>query len=243
MTSTPSLFRGDLPRIVTGVEHEYKWLITDVDLPGFADGTAAVLATLGHPAGFAAAVSDSSIQSSIYLDTVDWTLTKDSTSLAVIINYGRRRAIRWLMLKDTLLWAEGRRDSLEIGALVHEFPVSHVLEAWTEQPLAWLTRKFGGPLELKPYGATTQQRRQALISSQDGCSLGLSLDETITRDESGVERATDRWLEVETSQSDFRSLSRLAAWARMITDRLGVEPHGQSKPERTADLVRRLSVR
>ncbi|MEU1756882.1 hypothetical protein ABZ436_30085 [Micromonospora matsumotoense] len=242
MSSEPRLFEGALPRVVSGVEHEYKWLVTGLDLPDSVVGTDGVLTHLGGPEGFAPVLEGTSKQSSIYLDTVDCDLAAALTSLAVIVNYGRRRDVRWLTLKETLLWAEGRRDSLEIGELIGCTPVSQVLQAWAAQPLTWLTRGFGRQLDLRPYGAITQRRQQVLVSSTDGSSLGLSLDETTTRDGNGVERAVDRWLEVETSQSDLRSLSRLAAWARTISDRLGVGPYEGSKPERTAELVGRASV-
>lgn len=238
-----ALFDGDTPLITSGVEHEYKWLLAPGDLPEFGGGPRAVLDRLGPPAPYLIDRTAGSTVSSVLLDTAGGDLRAAGMSLAVILHHGPLSATRWLLLKSTLLWIEGRRDTLEIGERVPPGPVSALLEAGRAQPLLWLRRTFGRQLELRPYGALTQRRHQALVTGGPGGPLGISLDDATTRDLDGTARHTARWLEIEANQADAAGLRALAGWAAAITAGLGRTPHERTKPELVAELLEAAGAR
>ncbi|WP_189077173.1 hypothetical protein [Mangrovihabitans endophyticus] len=228
---------GGIPRVVSGVEHEYKWLVTHPTVPGFDSGPHGIVRRVGMPADFCLAPQVTTVQSAVYLDTADALLAAEGISLAVVVNYGPNRHIRWLVMKETLLWAQGRRDALEIADRIDGVALSEALTTWSAQPLIRLGRRFGGPLSLHAFGAATQRRTQARAVSEFG-TLGMSVDETTIRDTHNRAVSVDRWLEVETNQSELRCLRGLTEWADLISAALGSSPFEESKPERIARLAR-----
>lgn len=226
----------DLPPFVVGVEHEYKWLLDGrpADATSLPAGSSVddLLALSGPPAGYDRTARFTVTQSSIYFDEDSWPLAEEDLSLAVVLNHGPLRHIAWLVLKETLVWSGGRRDTLETAAPVDPRRVEEATEDDDLLPVRRLARALGRRPRVRPYACATQLRRKVHFTNRHGTVLALSLDETRTcRPEAALGLLHEhRWLEIESNQSDQASLRDLAAWGAALTQALDLPPHLSTKP-------------
>jgi hypothetical protein len=233
------LFQKELPTFVVGVEHEYKWELSPLLAEPMPRTTDDVLAEAGCPAGYQASPAVTILQSSIYFDDGKWSLARSNTSLAVIINHGPARAISWLMLKRTLSWVEGRRDTLEVAYRTAPQSVPNVLNTWDCLPLCLLQEWLGKRPKLAPYAVARQLRSQVLLTSERGSQLGISLDhiDLFGPEPSDASIGRNRWLEIETNQTDTGSLRTLTDWSNRLCDYLELIPGDTTKPVVAARLM------
>jgi hypothetical protein len=220
---------AELPMTTLGVEHEYKWLLSDsaadIEPRGFLD-------RLGLPAGYTAVGRADITQSSIYFDDPEWGLAADGLSLAAILNHGWLKDLAWLLLKQTVLWEVGRRDTVEYGARIAPRRLAATLGNRRLLPLRELGRLGHGHRALDAYAVATQLRRKLDVLSPHDVLISLSFDGTTLKHPSPEQRelATLRWVEVECNQPDRRALHSLREVARAITGELATEPYDLTKP-------------
>lgn len=234
MTDDLAQYLENLPTVAVGAEHEYKWLLDPHH--GVTPDDAPDLVVSRVPlAGYRVVGRATTAQSGIYVDDSQWSLASGGVSLTVIVNHGWRRELAWLVLKQTMCWDQGRRDAVEYAVRVRPGAVGEALTDWSLLPLEQLSRALGRKPELRPYALTTQRRGKVDIASDAGSLLSMSVDHSTIRPASRADGDGDgamecRWLEIESNQTDGRSIRRLAEWARTIADYLGAEPSRWTKP-------------
>lgn len=225
-------------RSATGIEYEYKWSLQAhsnswrPEQPEDGDDVLlGVLDVLGDdrqvrvdPFTFA--------QSSIYFDTTDWALAGSDLSLAMLINYGAMKRYRWMVLKETVRWVDGRREALELGA---EIPLVGV-ELDTSPPMQRLNRRLGvSSTDLVPYATATQRRRKALWPAGEE-TLSFALDSAILTpaDRRDAQPSHSWWLEVEANEGDEHALDLLDQARNAIAQVIRQQEVRTSKPQEAA---------
>jgi hypothetical protein len=225
---------AELPRVQVAVEQEYKWQVDPCDFLGTdRPDPQALRRVLPLPDGAMVASVFRHIQSSIYFDDA-WRLAERELALKALVNPGAFRNVSWLQAKQTISWVDGCRDSLEVSARVRPEDIHSAVRDRTLLPIGYLERLCGGELRLDAFAATTQERNKVHLRTAEGVHLQATFDVTRTRVLPDGEPVVQTWLEIEGTSSDLRPRGQLDAWARTLTDHLGLEPDSMSKPARAA---------
>jgi hypothetical protein len=231
------LAMADLPDVQVAVEQEYKWRVDARQFLGTDDpDPQALRRVLPLPPGASVVSAFRHIQSSIYFDD-EWRLNEKGLALKALVNPGAFRNVSWLQAKQTISWVAGCRDSLEVSARVRPQDIHTAVRDGGLLPVRYLTRLCGGELRLDAYAATTQERNKVHLRTEEGVLFQATFDVSRTRSLPGGEPLVETWLEIEGTSSDLRPRGQLDAWARTLTDRLGVEPDDISKPAAAARLA------
>ena len=229
---------SDLPRVLVGVEQEYKWRVDPREFLGTAQPSPQALErVLPLPGGASVASRFRHAMSSIYFDD-DWYLAAHGLALKAQINPGQFRNICWLAAKQTISWAGGCRDSLEISERIPPEDIHTELTRRATLPLRHLDGQCRRPVSYEAYATTTQVRHKVHLHIASGTLFQATFDVATTRLLGGSgATTTETWLEIESTSSELRPRAELDAWARQLTQAIGREPDQESKPQYAAALA------
>jgi hypothetical protein len=228
---------SDLPRLLVGVEQEYKWRVTPRELLGTDEPSPQALErVLPLPPGAAVVSRFRHAMSSIYFDD-DWYLAAHGLALKAQINPGPFANVCWLAAKQTISWVDGCRDSLEISERITPGAISAELTGRATLPLRHLDGQCRRPITYRAYATTTQIRHKVHLHTQAGVLFQATFDVATTRLLPDGGSTTDTWLEIESTSSELRPRGQLDAWARQLSEAIGRAPDQESKPQHAAALA------
>jgi hypothetical protein len=230
---------SDLPRVLVGVEQEYKWRVDPVEFLGTAQPSPQALErVLPLPPGTSAVSRFRHAMSSIYFDD-DWYLAEHGLALKAQVNPRQFRNVCWLAAKQTISWVDGCRDSLEISERIAPEDIHRELSARATLPLRHLDGQCRRPVTYEAYATTTQVRHKVHLRTGGGTLFQATFDVASTTLIGGNAEAasTEMFLEIETTSSELRPRGQLDAWARQLSEVIGHEPEQESKPQRAAALA------
>ena len=226
-----------LPRILVGVEQEYKWRVDPLEYLGTDQPSPQALErVLPLPPGASVASRFRHAMSSIYFDD-DWHLAAHGLALKAQVNPRQFRNVCWLAAKQTISWVDGCRDSLEISERIAPEDIHGELTRHATLPLRHLDGQCRRPVNYEAYATTTQVRHKVHLHVASGSLFQATFDVATTRLLPGGSTTTETWLEIESTSSELRPRGQLDAWARQLTEAIGREPERESKPQHAAALA------